>query len=190
LTAVEKRRYGKFGLFLVVVVGMFVLDQLTKSWVRQHVPPHGSWQGGWPIPGVFELTLTYNQGIAFGLFKGLATLMTPIAVVIAGGSTWYSFQHPKEITLSHIAMGLLASGALGNLYDRLRDTNGVTDMFWFRTIDFPVFNVADSCITVSTILLIITWWIDASRGASANRPGLETAPPGTRKLETSAPDTE
>ena len=53
--------------------------------------------------------------------------------------------------LPTVAMGLLASGALGNLYDRLFDRRGVTDMFWFRAINFPVFNVADACITVATI---------------------------------------
>ena len=156
---------------------MLVLDQVTKSWVRSHIPQHGSWNGGWPIPRVFELTLTYNQGIAFGLFQGLATLMTPIAVLIAGAAGWYSFRHPQEIVLSHVSMGLLASGALGNLYDRLFDADGVTDMFWFRTIDFPVFNVADSCITVATILLIATWWIDSARPTRQKAVIVETPQP-------------
>jgi len=147
---------------------MLVVDQYVKGWVRHAVPEHGSLRG-LPFPGVFELTLTYNRGIAFGLFQGKATLMTPIAIAIAGGATWYSFRHPREGTLAHIAMGLLASGALGNLYDRLFAPQGVTDMFWFRSIDFPVFNIADSCITVATILLIGTWWMDAIR-ANRDKP--------------------
>lgn len=149
----------RFGVFLSVLAVTLVLDQLVKGWVRDAIPVHGS-LGGKPWPGVFELTLTYNEGIAFGLFQKMAIFMTPVAILIAGGATWYAARHPKESVLSHVAMGLLASGALGNLYDRLVH-HRVTDMFWFRAIDFPVFNVADACITVATILLIVTWWRDA-----------------------------
>lgn len=153
----------KFGIFLFVLVAMLALDQYVKGWVRHAMPERGS-LGGLPIPGFFELTLTYNKGIAFGLFQGRANLMTPVALIIAAGATIYSLRNRfTEGVTTHIAMGLLASGALGNLYDRLFDHRGVTDMFWFRAIDFPVFNVADACITVATILLIITWWRDAVR---------------------------
>jgi signal peptidase II len=132
----------RFGWFLITLIAMLAVDQLVKAWVRSSIPIHGS-IGGVPLPGIFELTLTYNKGIAFGLFQGRATLMTPIAIAISGGATWYSWKHADEKVITHISMGLLASGALGNLYDRLFDPHGVTDMFWFRAINFPVFNVAD-----------------------------------------------
>jgi len=151
----------RFSIFLIVLFTTLALDQIVKGWVRGAIPQHGS-MGGLPIPGVFEITLTYNKGIAFGLFQGMAIFMTPIALAIAGGSAWYSLRHKEEGPMTHIAMGLLASGALGNLYDRLVHGQ-VTDMFWFRLIDFPVFNVADACITIATILLIITWWRDAAK---------------------------
>jgi signal peptidase II len=151
----------RFPLFFGVLIATLVLDQGVKAWVRGAVPPRGS-LSGLPFPGVFEITLTYNQGIAFGLFQGAALFMTPVAIAIAAGATWYSMRHQEEGALAHISMGLLASGALGNLYDRIR-FGQVTDMFWFRAIDFPVFNVADACITVATILLIFTWWREAAR---------------------------
>lgn len=157
----------RFWIFLAVLVATLVLDQAVKEWVRNAVVPFGS-LGGLPFPGVFEITLTYNQGIAFGLFQGAARFMTPVAIAIAGGATWYSAKHGHEGPMSHIAMGLLASGALGNLYDRIR-FGKVTDMFWFRAINFPVFNVADACITIATILLIFTWWRDAAK-ESAKAP--------------------
>ena len=53
-------------------------------------------------------------------------------------------------------MGLLAAGALGNLYDRLV-FGKVRDMFETRFVEFPVFNWADSCITVATAILILVW---------------------------------
>lgn len=148
-------------MFLIVMVGMIVADQLVKAWIRHAFAVHGS-IGGLPWPGVFELTLTYNEGIAFGLFQGAGVFLAPIAVAIAAGATWYSFSHPKESPWGHFAMGLLAAGAIGNLIDRIA-FHRVTDMFWFRLIDFPVFNVADSCITVAAILLILVWWRDAAQ---------------------------
>ncbi len=135
--------------------------------MRSAIPPHGS-IGALPWPGVFEITLNYNEGIAFGLMQGAGVLMAPIAVAIAGAAGWYSIRHPREAPLSHIAMGLLAAGALGNLVDRLVFRR-VTDMFYFRPINFPVFNLADACITVATVLLLIGWWRDASTNESAAR---------------------
>ena len=136
-----------------------------KVWVRGHLVQGQSWPGG-PIPGYFEITLTYNKGIAFGMFQGGALLMTPIAVVIAGIAIRTIYRNPAESRWGTVALGLLASGAIGNLYDRLFHwSTGVTDMFLVRLAnithgrmnDFPVFNVADSCITVAMIMLLITW---------------------------------
>ena len=116
--------------------------------------------GGKPWPGIFELTLTYNQGIAFGMFDGHGKFLSPIAIIIAAGATWYSLKHPDESWPSHLAMGLIGAGSIGNLIDRVW-LGKVTDMFWFRLINFPVFNVADSCITVAVCILIIIWWREA-----------------------------
>lgn len=147
-------------LFWVSLLGFMVLDQLVKLDVRHSLRPGQAMP--YPWPGVFEIQLTYNQGIAFGYFQGKGVLLAPIAVLISIGSMWYVVRHPEESRWNHAAFGLLAAGALGNLFDRLA-FGRVTDMFWFRTINFPVFNVADSCITVATCMLIIGWWIEASR---------------------------
>jgi signal peptidase II len=158
--------------FLILGIGFLVLDQYVKYWVRQSIPVGGSIHG-LPIPRIFEITLQYNKGIAFGFLQGKGKLLSPIAVAIAAGSAWYSFKNPKESWLTHIAMGLLAAGALGNLLDRIV-AEKVTDMFWFRLINFPVFNVADSCITVATVLLILTWFKAAEKGKKAAEPIAET----------------
>jgi len=158
--------------FWVVFIGMLALDQWVKAWVRGALPVHGSF-GGKPLPNVFELTLIYNEGIAFGMLKGAGPLLAPIAVLIAVGATFYSMRHPKESLVMHMAMSLLAAGALGNLYDRVVNKQ-VTDMFWFRLINFPVFNVADSCITIATCLLIVGWWMDAIKQKQREAPASES----------------
>ncbi|MEZ0324402.1 MAG: signal peptidase II [Fimbriimonas sp.] len=148
-------------IFFAVLFGTYALDMLVKAWARGAMPEGGSLHG-LPWPGIFEFKLTYNEGVAFGLFQGSGRFLAPVAIAIAIGAGWYAVKHPKEGTITQVAMGLLASGALGNLYDRMF-LGRVTDMFWIRLIDFPVFNIADTCITFATILLIVIWWRDAMR---------------------------
>jgi signal peptidase II len=145
--------------FLFWIVFLFTLgfDQASKVWVRTAIGrTHGDWNNGWPWPGVFELTYTTNKGIAFGMLQGAGVYLAPIAVGIAVAAWMYSHRNNGDGKLSHVAMALLASGALGNLYDRVAHGQ-VTDLFWFRLINFPVFNVADSCITIAAGLLVIKW---------------------------------
>ena len=145
-------------LFFGIVIGSIILDQLVKAWVRHAFSEHQS--PGFPWPGVFELTLTYNKGIAFGMAQGLGTFTIPIALTMAGFATYVSLRHPEDSTLSHVAMACISGGALGNGIDRA--INGkVTDMFWFRAINFPVFNVADTFITIAGFLLVVGWLMEA-----------------------------
>jgi signal peptidase II len=141
-------------LFFAILILGLALDQAVKAWVRGHFFEHQT--PGYPWPNVFELTLTYNRGVAFGMMQGRGIFMTPIAIGIAGYAIWFALKNPHETKWTITMAALMACGALGNLYDRLV-LHQVTDMFWFRLIDFPVFNVADSCITVATVMLIISW---------------------------------
>jgi len=141
---------------------MLAIDQLTKWWVRAKLAETESI--GLPWPNVFEIKLVYNEGIAFGMFQGFGVLLAPIAIGIAVIAARYSMRHPHESRWIHVGMALLAAGAVGNLIDRLA-LGKVTDMFWLRLghitgdrlSDFPVFNVADVCITAAAVLLILKW---------------------------------
>lgn len=148
-------------VFWLLLIGFILADQGVKAWVRGALPVGGSFRG-LPIPGVFEITLTYNTGIAFGKLEGHGVGMAPVAILIAAAAIWYTHRNQKEGMLTHVAFALLASGALGNLIDRVWHQR-VTDMFYFRLINFPVFNVADSCITIATILLLLGWLLDAKK---------------------------
>ena len=145
----------------MIFLATLALDQASKWWIREVIArPHGDLGNGMPWPGVFELTYTTNKGIAFGMLQGAGVFLAPIAIAIAVAAWVYSHRNDGESNLSHTAMALLASGALGNLYDRLF-RGEVTDIFWFRLINFPVFNVADSCITIAAGL---------ARGLLSRRP--------------------
>lgn len=146
-----------------------MIDQATKFWARSVFVE--TQRPGWPIPGKFEFTLQYNKGIAFGMMQGAGVLMTPVAILIAGAAAVYSYRNPNETRWSHAAMGLLAAGALGNLWDRLV-FGRVTDMIYFSAINFPVFNIADACITAAAIMLALAWSREVShaRGDEAPTP--------------------
>ena len=154
-------------LFWTALVLTLVLDQAVKAWVRGNMVETQSialW------PNVFELRFAYNTGIAWGQLEGKGVLLTPVALAIAGAAVWYVARHPAESRWNHVAFGLLASGALGNLIDRIA-VGKVTDMFYFRLINFPIFNVADACITVATIMLMIGWWRESAVKPTAATSG-------------------
>lgn len=161
-----------FRLFCLIVVIGVVIDQAVKIWIRQNLPIGGSWEGK-PWPGVFEITHTENLGIAFGMMQGLGAYLTPIAIVIAVAATAYSFRSPDDGAYSHISMALLASGALGNMIDRLL-LGKVTDMFRARFVDFPVFNVADTWITIAAVMLILKWGAESLSGRHHAQPDSAT----------------
>ena len=129
-----------------------LLDHITKFFVTRNLEMNESMP---IIQNVFHLTYITNTGTAFGLFKGvnLVFVAFSVAVVVA---VLYSIKQIKENEKStQIAVGLLLGGALGNLMDRL--VHGfVIDFLDFRI--WPVFNVADSAISVSVVMLVVLLW--------------------------------
>lgn len=143
-------------IWLVAVVAV---DQVVKAWARVAAEGLEGRVINRLLPNVFELKLVYNKGIAFGMAQGGGVLLTPIAVLVMGTALWMTLAKPKEGRLFHVTMVALAAGALGNLIDRLV-FGKVTDLFYIRLIDFPVFNVADVSITLAGCLLVYSGLVD------------------------------
>lgn len=102
------------------------------------------------LPGIFHITLVLNTGAAFGLLKERAALFIVISAAAATYIIIYAWRHKGMIPLQAAALGLILGGALGNLVDRM-SFGYVIDIFDFRV--WPVFNIADSCISVGVALL-------------------------------------
>ncbi|MFH1491833.1 MAG: signal peptidase II [Candidatus Omnitrophota bacterium] len=104
------------------------------------------------IQGVFHISLVANRGSAFGLFKNLSSFFTVfsiIAVLVVG----YLFLTSRQTSkIYHLSLSLILGGALGNLIDRI-SLGFVVDFLDFRI--WPVFNLADSAITIGVGLLIL-----------------------------------
>lgn len=166
-------------LFWAVFVGSLAADQVVKALMRLNFAEN---QSATLIPGILDLRLTYNKGIAFGQLQGFGVYLAPVAIVIAIGAAVYTYRHAKETAWIHGAMGLLASGALGNMIDRLF-LGRVTDMFETRFVQFPVFNVADACISVAAAVLIVKWGFE-----SFSKPHTEATAAASPE-RSSSPDT-
>lgn len=131
-----------------VAAAVLVLDQLSK-WVALQFLEAGT---SIPIiPQVFHFSLVQNTGIAFGLFQGHPGLWT-IAITISLIVLLYAGKFLSGQALSRrLAYGFVLGGAAGNCIDRIR-VRYVIDFLDFRI--WPVFNLADSFITIGVILLI------------------------------------
>lgn len=136
---------------LLLTLLILALDQGTKIWAARAL----SVQPLVLIPGVLELTYLENRGAVWGLMQGWRFVFLPATFLFLGFIFWLYRKKRKEMTcLTRLILSLLVSGALGNLIDRLF-LGYVRDMIFFRLINFPVFNVADSAITIAAALLVI-----------------------------------
>ncbi len=154
---------------LLGIAGIVVaLDQWTKWLVRENIPFATQWLPDnllWLMPYA-RLVHWENSGAAFGMFQGGATVFTVLAFIVIGIILVYYPQIESEGWTFRLAMALQLSGAIGNLISRLTHDGKVTDFISVGT--FPVFNVADSAITVGTVVLILGVWL--SERAAKPRP--------------------
>jgi len=166
-------------LFYLIVGVVFASDQLSKLWIQRTMIFSGASR---PILGnAFLLTLTQNTGGAWGLLpKG--NLLFIIFAVLAVAALLLAYHNMKTIDLFvGAAFALALGGALGNLLDRLR-YGYVVDFFEARIIHWPIFNVADSAITLGIVLLLLHFLQSAreekrqvsSEAAFLNKMGLRS----------------
>lgn len=157
----RSRVRAKLAVFVLIFVPVMALDLVTKRWALEALAS----QRGELFGGLMPLTLAFNKGAAFGLRIGedsrwFFVPVTILALILLGA---LFRQARRGDWLRIVAISLVVSGALGNLYDRVRWSRGVVDFlgpvdlgFW----DFPIFNVADIAITCGAILLAISFWME------------------------------
>ncbi len=127
-------------------------DQITKSLIA------GSFRFNESLPiikNILHFTYVSNTGSAFGLFKGFNLFLTVISAIAAVIIVYNIKNIEKNNRLMQILAGMLLGGVAGNLIDRLM-YGYVIDFIDFRI--WPVFNIADSLITISIAGLIIYTW--------------------------------
>ena len=158
----SRQRAGHRRMKYLIFLGLplFALDQLSKWLVRQNIP----YGAEIPIiPGFFSLVHASNTGAAFSMFTGnnfvfvgLAAAALAVIIFLFIRDARARKAEQRLTRLTKISFGLLASGVLGNLTDRIC-RGAVTDFLHFYVNEYawPSFNVADSCICIAAGLLIL-----------------------------------
>jgi signal peptidase II len=150
--------WGRAGL---VVAGVLLADQVTKRLVQSGI---AQGERDAVLPGV-ELVHVRNRGVAFGAFAGGGTVVAVvIGVALVALVVWFTRHARKD--LAWLPTGLLLGGAVGNIFDRLRD-GAVTDFIKFPA--WPAFNVADIAITFGVLSLLYVLESGGDDGAESQR---------------------
>ncbi len=141
---------GMYIISLLCVAIGILADQYTKYLASTHLQNA-------PIPlidGVFELQYLENRGASFGMLQNQQWLFLIITVVLLIIITrlYIKLPHTKRILPLRICLVCITAGAIGNMIDRIR-LGYVVDFLYFKLINFPIFNVADIFVTVSTFLI-------------------------------------
>jgi len=145
-------RRGALTLALGVAVLVIVVDQLTKSWAVANLQDrviHLFW--------TLQLNLTFNSGMAFGRGRGFGPVIAVVGVGLVAVLMLGTSRAPTR--LAAVAGGLILGGAISNLLDRFfREGSGFLGgrvIDWIDPKWWPVFNVADACVVIGGILLVV-----------------------------------
>lgn len=149
----SKEKKKLLGIDLLLFVLLILADQFTKHLAVIHLKDKE------PITlfqDVLELQYLENRGAAFGMLQNQKIFFIFIALLILVVITWVLLKTPdrRKYRSLHLLLVLIASGAVGNMIDRLR-FDYVVDFIYFVLINFPIFNVADIYVTVATACLVI-----------------------------------
>src|ERR1700733_2163623 len=154
------RSWRPFGILVgLIALPLVIVDQLSKMYDSSHMVLYESIP---VIPNWFDITYTQNPGAAFSMFVNLPPavrlLMLCALSIIACVVLVVLLARTEEITLTSFALALILAGAAGNLIDRgLRDGR-VIDFIRVHYYDasYPIFNVADSAISIGVVLIIFS----------------------------------
>lgn len=137
-------------LYIPMIIILIIADQGLKFWISANIKLGTSQV---IFPNVLALTNVRNDGAAWSVLSGQQWFFTVITIV-ALGLMGYFFWKLKNDNLYMLAISLLIAGTLGNFIDRIR-LGYVVDMFETLFMNFPIFNVADMCLTFGVIIVII-----------------------------------
>jgi signal peptidase II len=142
----------------LLAVFIVLLDRWTKRLVAAHIAMYTHIQ---VIPGFFRITHTENTGAAFSLFAdspshwktAMLISFSVVAMIVVSVLLW---KQSRALTMTGIALSLILGGAVGNLWDRVA-SGRVVDflLFYVKSYQWPVFNLADSAIVVGASLLVL-----------------------------------
>jgi len=142
-------------IFILTLSCCLVLDQLSKFFIDSSFKLYQSLP---VVDNFFHITYLRNPGAAFGILAD-SSIRLPffisVSIIAALGILWYQRRVPASDYWQQLALGLIFSGAVGNLIDRVRfgEVIDFLDVHWYQ-YHWPAFNIADSAICVGVAILM------------------------------------
>ena len=146
--------FGGILIFFAVVL----TDQLTKYLAETMLHSGHSVQ---VIPGLFDFTLVYNPGAAFGMFSGLPDLyrrvvLWAVSIIGVGVVVYFFAKETENDRTAALSLAAILGGAAGNIIDRFRYDSVVDfiDIYW-KEHHWPAFNIADAAISIGVTIIML-----------------------------------
>jgi len=149
--------------YFSLTLSLLIIDRLTKWWVSSTL------DRGDPndlVGNVIRLTRVHNEGGAFGIFPGGGIVFLVVSGIVSLVLFLILLTMEIDNRLIRTGMAFVLAGALGNLVDRIQ-WGYVLDFFEIR--GFPIFNVADACITVGAVFIILAILFGGERNRSKGK---------------------
>lgn len=140
-------------LEFIIVASVIILDRYTKHLAAVYLKdiPGGTYP---LIKDVLHFTYVENKGAAFSMMQNFRWLFIGVTIIVSFVILFYLIKHRSDSVFLNVSLSLILGGAIGNLIDRIR-VGYVVDFIDFRAINFAIFNVADSAVTIGSILFAI-----------------------------------
>jgi len=152
----------KGAVYLVFILFFLLVDQLSKTLVALNL---SLYESKVVIPGFFNLTHVQNKGAIFGFFSNLDSFWIYALLTVASLAAfvlvaYYFIKTPNLETFLKLSLSLILAGALGNLTDRIFRGSVIDFLdFYIKDWHWPVYNVADSCVTIGAVCLIYVFFV-------------------------------
>lgn len=137
--------------YLLISLVAVICDQALKLYIVDHFHVGESRP---VIPHLISFYYLQNNGAAWNIFPGQMILFYLISVIAIGVTLYYLFDPKYQSKIFNTGLALVLGGIIGNFIDRLR-LHYVIDMIQLDFVNFNIFNIADSCITIGIILIFI-----------------------------------
>lgn len=140
-----------------MILLIVAFDQITKYFVQRYL------MGGRVvtlIPKVVQLRYAKNTGMAFSLLGGARWFFIVLTAAVCIAALWYLFSNRCNSLWMYWSIGVIVSGGIGNLIDRIRLAY-VIDFIEPTFVNFAIFNIADSAVTLGAISLVLCLLLDA-----------------------------
>ena len=153
--------------YSLVALGMILADQWVKRWVETSLAMHEMVE----VLPLLSFYRTHNTGIAFSMLAGAGGhVLIAMTVAIVAFVLWLAWRTGPSDHLARLGFALIVSGAIGNIIDRVR-LGYVIDYVLLHTHgwSFAIFNLADACISVGSVLVIAGDFVSWRRERTARR---------------------